>query len=73
VNKRELQLVTHEKKPSASAENAEAQSNAVAEEDEELDDSQPPVDAVRDETLNILGDLIGLSRAPKATTASTIK
>jgi carboxyl-terminal processing protease len=75
VNKRELQLVTHEKKPSASAENAEAQSNAVAEDDEddETEDSKPPVDAVRDETLNILGDLISFSRGTKATTASTIK
>lgn len=75
VNKRELQLVTHEKKPSASEENAEAQSKAVVDDDEEDEaaDSKPPVDAVRNETVNILGDLIGLTKGSTTTTASTNK
>ena len=30
-------------------------------------------DTIKNETLNILNDLIGLSRAPKAATASTAK
>ncbi|MEO7933372.1 MAG: carboxy terminal-processing peptidase [Chthoniobacterales bacterium] len=40
-------------------------------EDEDADVSEPTVDAVRSETLNILNDLVNLSKAPR--TASTVK
>ncbi|MEA3188655.1 MAG: carboxyl-terminal processing protease [Chthoniobacter sp.] len=63
VGKPELQLVKNEKKPASVDEGA-----TMAEDDEEEESitaKKPEVDPVHNETINILGDLIELSRAPK--------
>jgi carboxyl-terminal processing protease len=75
ISKPELQLVTNEKKKDITAgnDNIEAKANATDEEEEgdlEAEGSKPTVDAVRTETVNILADLVELSRSGKPTTAS---
>ena len=85
VAKPELKLVTSEKaekkapettaKPDATKEPVAAGSD---EEDGLDEESEAEVktaggDTIKNETLNILNDFIGLSRAPKAATASTAK
>src|SRR5215210_9403764 len=67
VNKPDLQLATNEKKSAAAAE----EDPIVADDDDDKDGKNPKVDPVRNETLNVLADLIELSRAPK--TASVNK
>jgi carboxyl-terminal processing protease len=62
-----------------SANGAQVAAADVADDEDALDDEGDAdaktagIDAIKNETLNILGDLIQLSRAPKATTASTAK
>lgn len=72
ASKPELQLATNEKRSVITAESAEDAEDIIAKaEDEEKDDKNPRVDPVRNETLNVLSDLIELARAPK--TASVNK
>ena len=80
VSKPELKLVTAEKPGKKPAEDtAKPDANAESADDEEADlESEtelkaPGRDTIKNETLNILNDLIGLSRAPKPATASTTK
>ena len=85
VAKPELKLVTSEKaekkapettaKPDATKEPAAEVSNEDDGLDEETEAEVKTAggDTIKNETLNILNDLIGLSRAPKAATASTAK
>ena len=58
---------------------AEVKTPAAADDEDALDEEsegEPKtvgVDAIKNETLNILRDLIDLSRTPKTATASTVK
>ena len=45
----------------------------VVDEESEGETKSAGVDAIKNETLNILRDLIDLSRTPKTATASTVK
>lgn len=71
VNKPELQLASVEEKKAAASENAPATADDAnpddgeADPDETLTRKRPAVDPVRNEALNILADLIDLSRTPK--------
>ena len=64
------------KKPEAEPKDAAA---AAADDEDALDEEgegeskTAGVDAIKNETLNILRDLIDLSRTPKTATASTVK
>ena len=65
VSKPDLQLASvEEKKESAAAADADPADDADAD-DESVTPKRPAVDPVRNETLNILGDLIELTRTPK--------
>ena len=76
VNKPDLQLVTYEK-PEKKAENAAAAAPAAdedaADDDDEATNKSERLDPIKTETLNILNDLIDLTRNPKTATASTTK
>jgi carboxyl-terminal processing protease len=71
VAKPELQLLTLEKDKKADVKPNDDES--ADEEDIEADVKSTGVDAIKNETLNILGDLIELSKGPKTTTASAVK
>ena len=75
VSKPELKLVTAEKPEKKPAE--ETTKPDATDEDEEADVEgdlkAAGRDTIKNETLNILNDLIGLSRAPKPATASAAK
>jgi carboxyl-terminal processing protease len=80
VSKPELQLVTFEKpkkegddKTKAPKESTTAIVPGEDAEDEEATNKSARYDAIKMETLNILRDLIDLTRSPKTTTASTVK
>jgi carboxyl-terminal processing protease len=78
ISKPKLQLVTNESKKEATAGNAGLEAKASAtdsDEDEaaDADSGKPSVDAVRFETLNILGDLVSLTRGGKGATASAAR
>ncbi len=82
VTKPELQLAINEKKKSETAEKKEDKAEnkpALKDEDESLEDDAEAdaktagIDAIKNEALNILGDLIELNRVPKSATASTLK
>ena len=89
VTKPELQLATAEKtekpeKPASTGNTkepkAEVKTTPAAADDEDAADDEIEsetktvgVDPIKDETLNILRDLIDLTRAPKSATASTGK
>jgi carboxyl-terminal processing protease len=81
ASKPELQLLTYEKpdKKNTDGKSKEATTAIVPPgtedeaEDEEATNKSNRYDAVKTETLNILNDLIDLSRNPKTTTASTAK
>ncbi len=66
VNKPELQLAKTEVKPDT-AEAAEASSEDA--EDEEENPKKPAVDPVRNETVNIITDLVELTRTPRTAAA----
>lgn len=67
VSKPELQLVTNDKKkdPAAEAEQKVVTGTDDADDDAEGESKTPPIDAVRNESLSILSDLIDLSRGVK--------
>jgi hypothetical protein len=72
VSKPDLQLASVEEKKAAAGENASAAADADSAtddpdsaEDESLTPKRPLVDPVRNEALNILVDLVDLSRTPK--------
>ena len=72
VNKPELQLAKDksEKKDDAAADDSENSSDVDTDDVEgEGDAKKPVIDPVRNETLNILGDLIDLSHTPKTASA----
>jgi carboxyl-terminal processing protease len=75
VNKPELQLVTYEKadKKEKEKDKEAAVDRADADDEEEATNKSNRYDAVKTETLNILNDLIDLTRNPKTATASTTK
>ncbi len=74
LSKPELQLAKAEKKPDGTAEKSDPDAEPV---EAEMDDSEtskrPAIDPVRGETLNILSDLIDLSRVPPKTVSATPK
>ena len=72
VTKPELQLITFEKTEKKEKSTTTTIEPADAE-DEEATNKSNRYDAVKTETLNILGDLIDLTRNPKTATASTAK
>jgi carboxyl-terminal processing protease len=67
VAKPELQLVKHDVKPAAgdAAEGAEASKDEETPEEDMETSKRPVIDPVRDETLNILADLVELSKTPR--------
>ena len=73
VNKPQLQLAKTEKTPSETSDDGAAATQAPAAEaapsDDDLDDEttikRPALDPVRSETLNILADLVELSKTPR--------
>lgn len=81
VSKPELKLVTNEKpekkapdeaaKPEVKAPAAESPDEDGLDEEAEGETKPTGIDTIKTETLNILNDLIGLARAPKAATAAT--
>jgi carboxyl-terminal processing protease len=80
VAKPELQLAKNEKKGAAekvvgekpgNTEPKEAKPENVDGDDDDADTEKPEVDAVRNEAINVLTDLIDLSRGVKTTTAAT--
>ncbi len=84
VAKPELKLVTNDKPdkktPEATAKPDAKDPDSVAQDEEDALDEEAEAevktaggDTIKNETLNILNDLIGLSRAPKAATASAGK
>jgi carboxyl-terminal processing protease len=73
VTKPELQLITFEKPEKKEKSATTAIEPADAEDDEEATNKANRYDAVKTETLNILSDLIDLTRNPKTATASTAK
>ena len=77
VSKPELKLVTAEKAEKKPAEDTAKPDANDEDEDAELeaegDLKAAGRDTIKHETLNVLNDLIGLSRAPKPATASTAK
>ncbi len=73
VDKPELQLaknVKDEKKAASVDPDSAAPANGDDADDEAEDKKKPTVDPVRNETLNILADLIELSKAPKTASVS---
>ncbi len=80
LTKPELQLITLDKpeKKTADGKPSKDATTAIvppddAEDDEEATNKSNRYDAVKTETLNILNDLIDLTRNPKTTTASAVK
>jgi hypothetical protein len=72
VDKPNLQLITFPGKIAASKKKVSPEAAADADSEDYADDDgtkEPAIDPERDETLNILADLVNLSRGP--TTAST--
>jgi len=72
VDKPNLQLITFPGKIAASKKKVSPEAAADADSEDDADDDgtkEPAIDPERDETLNILADLVNLSRGP--TTAST--
>ena len=61
------------KKPEAEVRDAAADDEDALDEEGEGETKTVGVDAIKNETLNILRDLIELSRTPKTATASTAK
>ncbi|EDY17842.1 carboxyl-terminal protease [Chthoniobacter flavus Ellin428] len=76
VNKPDLQLVTYDtkdKKVADGAAPATTNEDDNAADDEDGTNKSERFDPIKSETLNILNDLIDLSRNPKTATASTAK
>lgn len=65
LDKAELQLVKNEKKPAPAEPEATPPADGNQDDEDAEDSKTPAIDPVRNESLNILGDLIELSRAPQ--------